>query len=120
MNLEFRHALRGIWGWHEVNEICWDMDDDTLNRVFRELRKDQDAVLWVMDVSNDIDLENILNVSLAWDTWEDYDNKVVMLGIWTNWNDVEHKKVSWHKGKQIFKRIIEKAMDGNVSVLVVK
>lgn len=114
MNLEFRHEIKGLWGYHEVNEIGWCFDDDVLAKAFRELRKDRSAVLWVMDVSNDVDFENILNLSLSWDTWEDYDDKVVTVTIWKHWNDFEYRKMPWENGKRLFREVIKRATRGDV------
>ena len=106
MNLEFRHEVKGVWGWYEVCEHCWDTDDDVLKMIFRELRKDRSAVLFIMDVSTIVDHDNILNVSLSWDSWDEYDNNIITVTVWTNWNSRTYHKMKWDKGKKIFKKII--------------
>lgn len=115
MNLELRHDIKGVWGYHQVNDVCWCFDDDVLAKAFRELRKDKDAVLWIMDVS-DIGGNNLANLSMSWDTWEDYDAKIITMSIWKNWNDMQYRRMSWKKGKRLFKQVVEKAKFGDVIV----
>lgn len=115
MNLELRHDMKGVWGYHPVSDVCWCFDDDVLARAFRELRKDKDAVLWIMDVS-DIGGNNLANLSMSWDTWEDYDAKIITMSIWKNWNDMQYRRVPWEKGKRLFKQVVEKAKRGDVVV----
>jgi len=114
MNLEFCHEVKGIWGFYDISEYCWCFDDEVLRMIFRELRKDRNAVLWIVDVSEEVDFENIVNISLCWETWEDYDNYDITLTIWKSWNSRESKKIKWEKGKRIFREIIKKAKNGDV------
>jgi hypothetical protein len=60
MNLEFRHDVKGLWGYHEVQDITYCFDDDVLSLAFREFRKDKDSVLWAQDLSVDADHKNIV------------------------------------------------------------
>ena len=116
MNLEFRHEIQGLWGYYEVSEHCWCFDEEVLNKAFREFRKDKSAVLWAMDVSSEIDYINLIHISMSWDSWQEYDNKIVTLTLWKNFNDEEYRKVKWEQGKTKFREVIEKAKEGDVKV----
>lgn len=114
MNLEFRHEIKGLWGYYETNERCGCFDDDVVNKALREFRKDKSSVLWVMDVSVEANGRNIRHVSMAWETWEDYDNKEVTMTFWKDFNDRGYHKFSWEKAKRIFRKVIGEAVKGDV------
>ena len=116
MNLEFRHDVKGLWGYHEVQDRTYCFDDDVLSLAFREFRKDKDSVLWAQDLSVDADHKNIVHLSMCWETWEDYDNKIVTMTIWREYNDREYRKYPWERSKRLFKAAVEKAKRGDVMV----
>ena len=67
-----------------------------------------------MDVSNEVDNKNLLHLSMSWETWADYDNKIVTMTIWRNFNDTERRTMKWEQAKKKFREVIEKAKCGDV------
>ena len=114
MYLEFRHDVKGVYGWIQVEERTFFVDEDTIKIGLRELRKDKNAVLWLYDIKTDtirngecVDLDATTSMMLYWDTWADYDNRICTVRyILGDMRSYKEERMPWAKAR---KKLLEYA-----------
>ena len=70
----------------KLKDVQKELDD--LKKAFRAMGKDRDFAI------------HVNNVSIVWDSYSDFENRIVKIRTYDKWNSYSETKMSWEKMKK--------------------
>lgn len=89
MIIKVIYNSKDFFGQYDFREETKDFAElDDLKKAFRAMGKDRDFAI------------HVNNVSIVWDSYSDFENRIVKIRTYDKWNSYSETKMSWEKMKK--------------------
>lgn len=90
MTIKVIYNTKDFFGQYNLREeIKRGADIDDLKKAFRTMSKDREFAIHLND-----------NFSIVWDSFSDFENRIVLVRKYDAWNSYDETKMSWEKMKK--------------------
>ena len=98
MTIKVIYSGKDFWGQRTFNEETNDYATaDDLKKAFRAMSRDREFAIHVNS-----------NFSITWDSYSDFENRVVLIRRYESWNSYDEIKMSWEKMKKYITQEVSK------------
>lgn len=89
MTIKVIYSDKDFWGQRTFNEETNDYaTTDDLKKAFRAMAKDKEFAI------------HVNTISIVWDSYSDFENRIVKIRTYEKWNSYSETKMSWEKMKK--------------------
>ena len=90
MTIKVIYSGKDFWGQRTFNEETNDYaTTDDLKKAFRAMSRDKEFAIHINS-----------NFSITWNSYSDFENRVVLIRRYETWNSYDEIKMSWEKMKK--------------------
>lgn len=98
MTIKVIYSGKDFWGQRTFNEETNDYATaDDLKKAFRAMSRDKEFAIHINS-----------NFSIIWDSYNDFENRIVLIRKYTAWNSYDETKMSWEKMKKYITQEVSK------------
>ena len=98
MTIKVIYNMKNFFGQYDLREETKrGADTDDLKKAFRAMGKDREFAIHLND-----------NLSIVWDNWSDFENRIVKIRKYAAWNSYDEIKMSWEKMKKYITQEVSK------------
>lgn len=98
MTIKVIYSGKDFWGQRTFNEETNDYATaDDLKKAFRAMSRDKEFAIHINS-----------NFSITWDSYSDFENRVVLIRRYESWNSYDEIKMSWEKMKKYITQEVSK------------